>query len=474
MPLETKWWPVFRRYVDLYAGRVAGMGGDPTIIVATGDGDWKHPWKWCGGHGPHDGHGHDRDDESGDDRDATAAGTVTGKVVSLRYDHFGDFTGFVVETARDRPRGGVQRRAPRRAARARGVGDAGGRAGAAARRRPRRLARAGRAGRRLRSRPDGYDALVRAIVVSRFGGPDVLEQRELPDPAAGPGEVLVRVEATTANPVDVQTRRGDYADQAAVPLVVGSDLSGTVLAVGVGVTDLAVGDGVLAMALLFTGHGTYATLHAIEAALVARRPAGLAAIEAATLPVAGLTAREALTRTRLAPGETVLVHAGAGGVGSFAVQLATLRGARVIATCRAANAALVRDLGADVVIDYRTQDTVAATLAATDGRGVDVVLDTVGGAAIEQALELLAPDGRIASIVDTDRPQVLLAGWQRGIELHLFFTSPSRTGLDELAGLAADGRLRPLVDRVLPLAAAADAHRALEAGGVRGKIVLTP
>jgi hypothetical protein len=102
VPPETSWWPVFRRYVDLYAGRVAGMGGDPTIIVATGDGDWKHPWKWCGGRDPHDGHGHDRDDESGDDRDATAAGTVTGKVVSLRYDHFGDFTGFVVETARDR------------------------------------------------------------------------------------------------------------------------------------------------------------------------------------------------------------------------------------------------------------------------------------------------------------------------------------------------------------------------------------
>ena len=315
---------------------------------------------------------------------------------------------------------------------------------------------------------------MRAIVVSRFGGPEVLKEQVLPDPVAGAGQVLVRVEAASANPVDVQARRGDYAEHAAAPLVVGSDLAGIVVEVGAGVRDLASGDAVLAMTPLFTGHGTYASLHAIDASVVARRPPGLGPHEAAALPVAGLTAREAFLRTWLAASETVLVHAGAGGVGSFAVQLATLRGARVIATCRRDNAALVRSLGADVVIDYRSEDVVARTLAATGGRGVDVVLDTVGGGAIEQALELLAPNGRIASIVDTDRPQVLLAGWQRGIELHLFFTSPSRIGLEELATLAVDGRLRPLVDRVLPLALAAEAHRALEAGGVRGKIILVP
>ncbi len=166
------------------------------------------------------------------------------------------------------------------------------------------------------------------------------------------------------------------------------------------------------------------------------------------------------------------MHAGAGGVGSLAVQLARAAGARVLATCRPANAALVEALGADATIDYRAQDVVRAVLEATDGAGVDLVLDTVGGDAIERAPELLVQDGRVVSIVDVARPQNLLAGWQRGLELHLLFTTPGRAPLAALLALVERGHVRPVVDRVLPLADAADAHRALEAGGVRGKLVL--
>lgn len=315
---------------------------------------------------------------------------------------------------------------------------------------------------------------MRALVVPRFGGPEVLEERELPDPVPGPGQVVLRVEATSANPVDLQTRRGDYADQVALPIVVGSDASGIVEAVGHGVRGLAPGDAVVGMTRLFAGPGTYAERHAIDADLLARRPAGLDPVAAATLPVAGLTALECLARGRLRLGETVLVHAGAGGVGSLAVQLARAAGARVLATCRPENADLVAALGADATIDYRAVDVVEAVLAATGGRGADLVLDTVGGDAIERAPHLLVPDGRVVSIVDTPRGQDLLAGWQRGLELHLFFTTPSGARLADLLALVERGLVRPVVDRVLPLAAAADAHRALEAGGVRGKVALVP
>jgi len=315
---------------------------------------------------------------------------------------------------------------------------------------------------------------VKAVLLTAFGGVEALEPAEVPVSEPGPGQLLVRVKASAVNPVDYQTRRGDYRDAVELPLVIGHDLSGVVEAVGPGATDFAPGDEVYGSPASFDGQGGYAQYAVVDQAIVARKPVGISHEEAACIPCAGGTAWECLVvRGGVRPGETVLIHAAAGGVGSFAVQIARAAGARVFATCSPRSAEFVRSLGVDRLIDYTSEDYVDVVRRETDG-GVDLVLDTIGGDAIERSGAILRQSGRVVSIVDIPTPQNLLALWDLNATLHFVFNPRSREKLDALARAVERGLLRCYVDSVLPLSEIREAHARLEAGGVHGKIVLDP
>jgi NADPH:quinone reductase-like Zn-dependent oxidoreductase len=315
---------------------------------------------------------------------------------------------------------------------------------------------------------------MRALLLTGFGGAEVFEWATIEVPEPGPGQLLVRVRGTSANPLDYQTRRGDYRDGLALPAIIGSDVSGVVEAVGRGVRDFAVGAEVFYFPPPFSG-GSFAELHAVDEAIVARKPLNLSHTEAGVLPCAGATAWECLIeRGRLSVGETALIHAAAGGVGSLAVQIARASGATVFATCSARSREFVESLGPDRVIDYHVEDAIDVIRREADGGGVDLILDTVGADTIERSPYALRPGGRIVTIVDIPKPQSLLEAWNRNAELHFVFTRPRRASLDRLRVLVEKGVVRPLVDSVLPLEQAPTALARLEAGGVRGKIALAP
>ncbi len=315
---------------------------------------------------------------------------------------------------------------------------------------------------------------MKAVVLEAFGGADQLQYQTVDSPQTIPPlHVLVRVHAAGVNPLDIQTRRGDYADSVRLPLILGSEASGVVEAVGEGVDNVRAGDEVFYMTPLLAGAGTYAEQHVVPAAVVVNKPSTLTHVEAAALPLAAGTAWQCLfERGRILPGNSVLIHAGAGGVGSLAIQMAAISGARVLATCSPANDSLVRALGASHPIDYKATDFVAETLSITNGRGVDVVIDTVGGDTFQSSIECLSPEGRLVSIVDHDHPHNLLNAYSKNAALHFVFTSPDAARLATIATLVERGQLRPVISAELPLQDAAEAHRRLESGGLRGKIVL--
>ena len=234
---------------------------------------------------------------------------------------------------------------------------------------------------------------MKAAYIDKFGGPEVLQYGDLPDPIAGPGEVVVDVHAATVNAADWKFRGGEYARHSNVkfPQIPGRDFSGVVSAVGDG-ADLKVGDAVFGV--LGAGkEGTYCEKIAIPAALVAKKPDGLSHINAAALALTGLTAINSVEDTlKLQRGETILIQGGAGGVAGFAIQFAKYLGARVITTCSAANVDYVRGLGADQVIDYNAQNFTRVV------SGCDAVFDTVGGDVAKQSFAVLKPGGRAAFI----------------------------------------------------------------------------
>ncbi|WP_299959529.1 NADP-dependent oxidoreductase [uncultured Roseobacter sp.] len=314
---------------------------------------------------------------------------------------------------------------------------------------------------------------MRAIIAESFGGPEVLELKDIPKPTPGIGEVLVKVEATSVNPLDIQIRRGDYADYTPAPFKLGVDVSGTVEAIGEGVENLAVGDEVFYSTRVLSNEGGYAEYHVEQADLIAKKPKGLSFADAATLPIAANTAWVCLIeRGRLKAGDRVLIHGGSGGVGLFAVQIARLTGAEVVATSRKDAQDLVEDLGADQTVDYREADA-WDQLAAQSNGGYDVIVDLVGNDTIEKSLGLLADGGRVISIVDQENPQSLYAGWDFNAEIHLVFLTPSADRLARLGALVTRGLIKPVIERSLPLEDAAKAHRLIETGGRTGKIVLT-
>src|SRR6202795_2827898 len=234
---------------------------------------------------------------------------------------------------------------------------------------------------------------MKGAYMQKFGGPEVLQYGDLPDPVAGPGEVVVDVHAATVNAADWKFRGGEYGRHSNVkfPQIPGRDFSGVVSAVGDG-ADLKVGDAVFGV--LGAGkEGTYCEKIAIPAALVAKKPDGLSHINAAALALTGLTAINSVEDTlKLQRGETILIHGGAGGVAGFAIQFAKYLGARVITTCSAANVGYVRGLGADQVIDYNAQDFTKVV------KGCDAVFDTVGGDVAQKSYAVLKPGGRAAFI----------------------------------------------------------------------------
>lgn len=316
---------------------------------------------------------------------------------------------------------------------------------------------------------------MKAMVLTAFGGPDAFELRDVPKPVPQAGQVLVRVHATSINPLDYQVRRGDYPDLVPLPAITGHDVSGVVEAVGPGVTAFAPGDEVWYTPQIFDGQGSYAEYHVAAENIIGRKPASLSHLEAASLTLVGGTVWEALTvRAALRVGESILVHGGAGGVGHVAIQVAKAIGAKVFTTVREANVAFVRSLGADVTIDYEKEDYVDVIRRETGGRGVDVVFDTIGGSTLARSPDALAQLGRVVSIVDIAQPQNLIQAWGKNASYHFVFTRQNRGKLDELRTLIDRGQLRPHVGAVYSLAEIPRAHARLETpnNGLKGKIAI--
>lgn len=316
---------------------------------------------------------------------------------------------------------------------------------------------------------------MKALTLSKFGGPDAFELRDVPKPVPGAGQVLVRVHATSINPLDYQVRRGDYPDLVQLPAITGHDVSGVVEEIGAGVTAFAPGDEVWYTPQIFNGPGSYAEYHVAADNIMAKKPAALSHLEAASLSLVGGTAWEALVvRAALRVGESILVHGGAGGVGHVAIRLAKAIGARVFTTVRKANFEFARSMGADVVIDYENDDYVEAIMRETGGHGVDVVFDTIGGGTLSRSPDALAQLGRVVSIVDVAQPQNLIQAWGKNASYHFVFTRQNRGKLDELSALVERGQLRPHVGATYSLADIPLAHARLESrdNGIRGKIAI--
>lgn len=309
---------------------------------------------------------------------------------------------------------------------------------------------------------------MRAVAIHRFGGAELLRECELPDPLVGPDTVLVRARAAGVNPVDTKVRAGGLAARipCAFPLVLGWDVSGVVEAVGPAVVGVAVGDEVVAYARKdWLQEGTYAELVAVPVRCLAPKPSTLDHLAAAGLPLASLTAWQALTEAlHVTDGDTVLVHAASGGVGTMAVQLARVLGAaRVLGTCSAGSAAHVEEMGGEPV---QYGEGLADRVKAAAPEGVDAVLDLVGGQALEASPGLLraGSEHRLASVIDPGAVTAAGGGY--------VFVRPDAEQLAEMGHLVDAGRLRVPVAGVFPLADARAAHERLEGGGVHGKLAL--
>ena len=313
---------------------------------------------------------------------------------------------------------------------------------------------------------------MRAMVIPRFGGPEVFEEREVANPQPGPGQLLVRVRASGTNPVDAKLRQDGSWAGLKPPVVLGYDVSGVVEGVGSGVTDFHVGDEVFYTPELFGNpSGSYAELNVVNAGIVAPKPRGLSHEQAAAVPLAGGTAWEALARRlQLHAAETILIHGGAGGVGSFAVQMARAIGARVLATAGPDNQECLRSLGAHVAIDYRKEDPAEVALRETEGVGVDAVFDTVGKN-ILPSLRATRESGRLATILGVQGDLTPL--YVKNQTLHGIFLLRERERLEEMTLLLERGAVKPLVEQVLPLNRVSEAHRRLDSGHGRGKLVLS-
>lgn len=306
---------------------------------------------------------------------------------------------------------------------------------------------------------------MRTISQEQLGGPEVLIETAAGRPAAGATEVLVRVLAAGVNPIDWKTREnGGFLGEP--PFVLGWDVSGVVEAVGYGVTIFAPGDEVFGLPHFPRAAGAYGEYVVAPARQFAPKPAGLDHVHAAALPLTGLTAWQALVdRADVQPGQRVLVHAAAGGVGHLAVQIAKARGAYVIGTAGAAKHDFVRGLGADEMIDYTVADFAKI-------EPVDVVIDPIGGDYGPRSLRVLRPGGVLVSLASPAEDALVPEAQAVGVRAGFLLVEPDRSGLLELSRLVADGRLQVVVAAELPLSEVAAAHEQGQTGRTAGKIVL--
>ncbi len=322
---------------------------------------------------------------------------------------------------------------------------------------------------------------MRALVLDRFGGPEVLHIAELPRPAPGPGEVLVEIAYASVNPADWKTREGMLSKyiEYKFPFVLGFDLAGVVREVGNGVTDWQAGDRVFGTSKQGQGqNGSYAQFTIANAALLAPLPANVSMAEAAGLPTAGITAYGGLIDVgNLKSGQSVLINGGAGGVGSIAIQIAKAVGAHVAVTCSTGNFNYVQEIGADLAIDYRKGD-VDRAVRAWAPEGVDLVLDAVGlSTLLSKATELVRRDGsfvEIETLISTATQEQTAAAAAKGVRIVSNMTAVEHL-CEHLRGLAvmvSDGQVRPPPTEIVSLEEAVAAHIRVKNGHVRGKIVL--
>ncbi|MFJ2090216.1 NADP-dependent oxidoreductase [Streptomyces sp. NPDC087901] len=332
---------------------------------------------------------------------------------------------------------------------------------------------------------------MKTFMIERYGDQAAVHAGEMPDPRVGPDDVLVRIHAASVNPLDLRLRDGAFKAflPYRLPLVLGNDLAGVVVRTGAAVTRFTVGDEVYARPDK-NRIGTFAELIAVHQNDVAVKPANLTMTEAASLPLVALTAWQALVeRAQVRPGQKVLIHAGAGGLGTIAVQLAEQLGAHVAATASTAKVELVKELGADVVVDYKRQDFETVL------KDYDVVLDTLGGETLEKSLRVLKPGGRVVSVAGP--PDAAFArelglnavlrlvmsalsfrtrrrAKHRRVTYSFLFMKASGDQLRELTPLIEAGKIRPVVDRVFPFDQTREALEYVERGRAKaGKVVVT-
>ncbi|MEN9682904.1 MAG: hypothetical protein RIQ99_1908 [Pseudomonadota bacterium] len=331
---------------------------------------------------------------------------------------------------------------------------------------------------------------MKAFVLNRYGGPDAAGLTNVVPPTPGAGEVLVRIKSAGLNPVDFKTRSGliRIIQSYPLPAVMGNELAGVVEAIGPGVTRFAPGDRVYARTPKHA-MGAFAEFAALPEGLLAKIPDGLDFVTAAGIPLAGLTALQALRdEMHLGPGSRVFIPGGAGGVGTFAIQIAKWLGAEVITTASPRGHDLVKRLGADQVIDYTTQ-------AFTDHvHAVDGVFDLIGGSTLAQAFGVVKRGGIVVSVAALPEPQTArkdldrgiglatlfwfasiplrLRAWLNGVRYRFLFMHPSGSELAELGALIESGAVQPIIDRVFPFAEIDAAFAYLEAGRAKGKVVV--
>ena len=311
------------------------------------------------------------------------------------------------------------------------------------------------------------EATMRAVTQQSLGGPDVLVVADHPRPEPRTNEILVRVKATSVNPTDWKHRAtGGFVGKP--PFVLGWDLSGVVEAVGIGVARFAPGDEVFGMLSYPFGHGAHADYVAAPASWFAPKPASLDHVQAAALPLVSLTAWQALVENAdIRPGQRVLIHAAAGGVGHVAVQIAKARGAYVIGTASAGKHDFLREIGVDEAIDYREVDFAEAV------SDVDAVLDTIGGDTSTRSLRTLRPGGIVVSILPVGSADFYREAEELGVRALRMLVDSSRHDLVAVTELVEQGALRATIADVFPLGQAAQAHERGETGRTTGKMVLT-
>ncbi|MFJ4555700.1 NADP-dependent oxidoreductase [Streptomyces massasporeus] len=307
---------------------------------------------------------------------------------------------------------------------------------------------------------------MRAISQDVLGGPEVLKEVEIERPVPKPNQVLVRVRAAGVNPTDWKHRAtGGFLGEP--PFVLGWDVSGVVEAVGIGVVAFAPGDEVFGMLPYPYGHGSHAEYVIAPVRALTRKPAEVDHTQAGALPLVSLTAWQALTEhADLQPGQRVLIHAAAGGVGHVAVQIAKARGAYVIGTASAGKHEFLRSIGVDETIDYRETDVTEAV------KDVDVVLDTIGGDNALHSLRVLRPGGALVSILPVGSDDLYKEAERLGVRALRMLVDADRSGMEAIADLIETGKLRATIAGTFPLAEAAEAHTLGDTGRTTGKLVL--